>query len=85
MAITTHKAEAKRPRRTLARGIVKGSLIGGALGLMAAILIILGLGAVQPTDTIAMEALLYLGLEAGLAGAILGGLIVGLSRLRNSR
>ncbi|WP_394693000.1 hypothetical protein [Hyphobacterium sp.] len=85
MAFTTQNQDAKRPRRTLARGILKGRLIGGALGLMAAMIIILGLVAVQPTDALALEALLYLGLEAGLAGAILGGLIAGLSRLRNTR
>lgn len=85
MAITTHKADAKRPRRTLARGIIKGGLIGAAIGLAGAIAIILGLGAVRPTEQFAWEAFVYLGLEAGLAGTIIGGLLAGLSRLRNTR
>lgn len=85
MVITPHRPDAKRPRRTLARGIIKGGLIGAAVGLAGAALIILGLGAVRPAEPFALEAFLYLGLEAGLAGAIIGGLLAGLSRLRNTR
>lgn len=85
MAVTTHPPQAKRPRRTLWHGIVKGSLIGAVLGLLAAAILVLSLGAVRPTEQLAVEAFLYLGFEAGLAGAVIGGLLAGLSRLRNTR
>lgn len=85
MSITPNRPDPKRPRRTLARGIIKGGLIGAAAGLAGAAILVLGIGAVRPAEPLAMEALLYLGLEAGLAGAIIGGLLAGLSRLRNTR
>jgi fructose-specific phosphotransferase system IIC component len=85
MAVITHPPERKRPRRTLSRGIIKGSLIGAVIGLVAAAVLVFSLGAVRPTEQLAVEAFLYLGFEAGFAGAIIGGLLAGLSRLRNTR
>lgn len=95
MAVTTHDPAvrnanapdrtAKRPRRTLSRGIIVGSVAGAVIGLLAAAILVLTLGAVRPTEALGVQAFLYIGFEAGFAGAILGGLLAGLNRLRNTR
>lgn len=73
------------PRRTLAAGIATGAAIGVAVALVAAFTLVYLLGAVQITEPLGARAFLFLGFEASLAGAIVGGTFAGLKRLRNTR
>ncbi|PWE18284.1 hypothetical protein DDZ18_01360 [Marinicauda salina] len=73
------------PRRSLAAGVVIGAAIGAAIGFAGALVLVLALGAVGVTERLGVQALIYLGGEAAFAGAILGGIVAGLMRLRNTR
>jgi len=85
MATPTHTKKANPPRRTLAAGIATGAAIGALVGVIAAFILVGVLGAVRPTEELAIHAYLYLAFEGGFAGAVLGGAFAGLLRLRNTR
>lgn len=72
------------PRRTLSRAIAAGGASGAAVGVGVAAILVFVLGAVEYTGPLGMRALLFLGFEAGFAGAIIGGVLAGLSGLRNT-
>jgi hypothetical protein len=75
----------KPSRRTLAAGIFTGAAIGAGLGIIAAFALVLTLGAVEIAGPLGRQAFIYLGFEAGFAGAVLGGAFAGLMRLRKAR
>ncbi|MEQ8403844.1 MAG: hypothetical protein RKE49_02020 [Oceanicaulis sp.] len=85
MATPTHTEKANPPRRTLAAGIATGAAVGAGIGIVAAFILVYLLGAVQITEPLGLQAFLYLGFEAGFAGAVLGGAFAGLMRLRNTK
>jgi len=85
MATPDHTEYANPPRRTLAAGIALGAAIGVGIAIIAAFTLVYLLSAVKVTEPLGMQAFLYLGFEAGFAGAVVGGAIAGLSRLRNTK
>ncbi|MFP4518975.1 MAG: hypothetical protein ACLFQ5_05925 [Oceanicaulis sp.] len=85
MATPTHTEKANPPRRTLAAGIATGAAIGAGIGIVAAFILVGVLGAVEFAEPLAIRAYLFLGFEAGFAGAVLGGAFAGLMRLRNTK
>ncbi|XBQ17468.1 MAG: hypothetical protein ABL308_06195 [Oceanicaulis sp.] len=85
MATPTHTKTPKPARRHLLAGIATGAGIGVALGVLTAVVLVYVLGAVKFDEELAAHAFLYFAFEAGFLGAVLGGAIAGLSRLRNRR
>lgn len=85
MATPAHTEKANPPRRTLAAGIATGAAIGVLIAVVAAFILVFALSAVRLTEPLGMQAFLYLGFEAGFAGAVLGGAFAGLMRLRNTK
>lgn len=87
MATRTENADpsSNPPRRTLAGGIAVGAALGALIGIVAAFVLVFALSAVEIAGPLGRQAFLYLGFEAGFAGAVLGGAFAGLMRLRNTR
>lgn len=84
MATPAHAEHETPPRRTLAMGIATGAAVGAGIAVAAAFALVFALSAVDMAGPPGRQAYVYLGLEAGFAGAVLGSAFAGLMRLRKA-
>ena len=84
MAAPKHIHAPAPPRRTLASGLAVGAIIGALAGIGAASILVFVLSAVQLAGPLALKAMIFLGFEAGFAGAVVGGAIAALVRKKNT-